>query len=52
MQFDFFYTYEKLNIYLFQALESSSTLVVEFRDEEEKATWLKGLIQATYQASV
>lgn len=36
----------------FQALESSSTWVVEFCDEEEKVTWLKGLIQATYQASV
>ncbi|XP_062178337.1 uncharacterized protein LOC133883124 isoform X2 [Alnus glutinosa] len=34
-----------------KALESSSTWVVEFRDEEEKVTWLKGLIQATYQAS-
>ncbi|CAK7326271.1 unnamed protein product [Dovyalis caffra] len=34
-----------------QALESSSTWVLEFRDDEEKACWLKGLIQATYQAS-
>ncbi|KAL5541456.1 hypothetical protein UlMin_009166 [Ulmus minor] len=34
-----------------KALESSSTWILEFRDEEEKATWLKGLIQATYQAS-
>ncbi|XP_059444630.1 uncharacterized protein LOC132176414 [Corylus avellana] len=34
-----------------KALESSSTWVVEFHDEEEKVTWLKGLIQATYQAS-
>ncbi|XP_057959044.1 uncharacterized protein LOC131151699 [Malania oleifera] len=34
-----------------KALESSSTLVVEFQDEEEKATWLKGLTQATYRAS-
>jgi hypothetical protein len=51
--FVFFYACEKLmfNIF-FQALESSSTWVVEFHDEEEKVTWLKGLIQATYQASV
>ncbi|KAF3970469.1 hypothetical protein CMV_005848 [Castanea mollissima] len=34
-----------------KALESSSTLILEFRDEEEKTTWLKGLILATYQAS-
>ncbi|KAJ4843890.1 hypothetical protein Tsubulata_025940 [Turnera subulata] len=34
-----------------QALESSSTWVLEFRDEEENAIWLKGLVQATYQAS-
>lgn len=34
-----------------KALESSSTLIIEFRAEEEKAIWLKGLIQATYQAS-
>ncbi|KAK6930330.1 Vacuolar protein sorting-associated protein 13, DH-like domain [Dillenia turbinata] len=34
-----------------KALESSSTLVIEFRDEIDKASWLKGLIQATYQAS-
>lgn len=34
-----------------KALESSSTWVIEFRDEEEKTTWLKGLVQATYQAS-
>lgn len=39
-------------IYLFQALESSSSLILEFRGEEEKVVWLKGLIQATYQASV
>lgn len=39
-------------IYLFQALESSSSLIIEFRGEEEKVVWLKGLIQATYQASV
>ncbi|PON64877.1 Phosphatidylinositol-4, 5-bisphosphate phosphodiesterase gamma [Parasponia andersonii] len=34
-----------------KALESSSTWIIAFRDEEEKATWLKGLILATYQAS-
>ncbi|KAJ8767440.1 hypothetical protein K2173_017484 [Erythroxylum novogranatense] len=34
-----------------QALESSNTWVLEFHDEGEKATWLKRLIQATYQAS-
>ncbi|XVF38939.1 hypothetical protein REPUB_Repub20aG0145800 [Reevesia pubescens] len=34
-----------------KALESSGTWVIEFRGEEEKTTWLKGLIQATYQAS-
>lgn len=38
--------------YLYQALESSSTWIIAFRDEEEKATWLKELIIATYQASV
>nr|GEV02157.1 vacuolar protein sorting-associated protein 62 [Tanacetum cinerariifolium] len=34
-----------------KALESSSTLVVKFRDEKEKASWLRGLVQATYRAS-
>ncbi|KAA8527969.1 hypothetical protein F0562_035162 [Nyssa sinensis] len=34
-----------------KALESFSTLVIEFRDEEEKATWLRALTRATYQAS-
>ncbi|XP_022721975.1 uncharacterized protein LOC111279261 isoform X3 [Durio zibethinus] len=34
-----------------KALESSGTWVIEFRGEEEKITWLRGLIQATYQAS-
>ncbi|XWS14258.1 hypothetical protein CRYUN_Cryun36dG0107400 [Craigia yunnanensis] len=34
-----------------KALESSGTCVIEFRGEEEKITWLRGLIQATYQAS-
>lgn len=35
-----------------KALESFSTLVIEFRDAEEKGTWLRGLMQATYRASV
>ncbi|KAK8661863.1 hypothetical protein V6N13_091452 [Hibiscus sabdariffa] len=34
-----------------KALESSGTWVIEFRGEEKKITWLRGLIQATYQAS-
>ncbi|KAK8499441.1 hypothetical protein V6N12_012495 [Hibiscus sabdariffa] len=34
-----------------KALESSGTWVIEFRGEEEKITWLRGLTQATYQAS-
>lgn len=34
-----------------KALESFSSLIIEFRDQEEKATWLRGLVQATYQAS-
>ncbi|PPS16895.1 hypothetical protein GOBAR_AA03703 [Gossypium barbadense] len=34
-----------------KALESSGTWVIEFQGEEEKVTWLRGLIQATYQAS-
>ncbi|XP_077211040.1 calcium-dependent lipid-binding family protein isoform X2 [Tasmannia lanceolata] len=34
-----------------KALESSNTLIIEFQDDEEKATWLKGLTQATYKAS-
>ncbi|KAH1088253.1 hypothetical protein AAZX31_07G215500 [Glycine max] len=33
-----------------KALESSSTWILAFR-EEEKASWFKGLVQATYQAS-
>ncbi|KAK4265962.1 hypothetical protein QN277_026944 [Acacia crassicarpa] len=36
---------------ILKALESSSTWILDFRDEEEKATWFKGLVQATYQAS-
>lgn len=41
-------------VFLFsvQALESSSTWILAFRDEDEKTSWLKGLILATYQASV
>ncbi|XP_048235070.1 uncharacterized protein LOC8261314 isoform X2 [Ricinus communis] len=35
-----------------QALESSSTWILEFHNEEEKIIWFKGLIQSTYQASV
>ncbi|KAL7618287.1 hypothetical protein Lser_V15G01600 [Lactuca serriola] len=34
-----------------KALESSSTLVVKFQNEKEKASWLRGLVQATYRAS-
>ncbi|KAL5700718.1 hypothetical protein ACHQM5_026131 [Ranunculus cassubicifolius] len=34
-----------------KVLESSSTLIIEFRDEGEKSNWLKGLMQATYRAS-
>ncbi|XP_043709636.1 uncharacterized protein LOC122658659 isoform X2 [Telopea speciosissima] len=34
-----------------KALESSSTLIIEFVDEEVKATWLRGLTRATYRAS-
>ncbi|XP_035834787.1 uncharacterized protein LOC110887015 isoform X3 [Helianthus annuus] len=34
-----------------KALESSSTLVVKFGNEQEKASWLRGLVQATYRAS-
>ncbi|XP_050117405.1 uncharacterized protein LOC126595103 isoform X2 [Malus sylvestris] len=34
-----------------KALESPTTLIIEFRAEHEKAIWLKGLIQATYLAS-
>ncbi|KAG5388182.1 hypothetical protein IGI04_029723 [Brassica rapa subsp. trilocularis] len=33
-----------------KALESSSTWIIEFQGEE-KAAWLRGLVQATYQAS-
>ncbi|XP_068666865.1 uncharacterized protein [Aristolochia californica] len=34
-----------------KALESSNSLIMEFQDDEEKTTWLKGLTQATYRAS-
>lgn len=34
-----------------KALESTNTLIIEFRDDEEKTTWLKELVQATYRAS-
>lgn len=40
------------NEFLLQALESTSTLIIEFRDNEEKAAWLKELVQAIYRASV
>ncbi|CAH2036004.1 unnamed protein product [Thlaspi arvense] len=33
-----------------KALESSSTWIIEFQGEE-KAAWMRGLVQATYQAS-
>ncbi|XP_050216889.1 uncharacterized protein LOC126667840 isoform X2 [Mercurialis annua] len=35
-----------------QALESSSTWILEFCNEEEKTIWFKRLLQSTYQASV
>ncbi|XP_074301933.1 uncharacterized protein LOC141633346 isoform X1 [Silene latifolia] len=34
-----------------KALESSSTLILEFQNEDDKHIWLKGLVKATYQAS-
>ncbi|KAL5782083.1 hypothetical protein ACOSP7_007112 [Xanthoceras sorbifolium] len=34
-----------------KALEASSTWIIKFREEQEKATWLKELMRATYQAS-
>ncbi|XP_010679516.3 uncharacterized protein LOC104894866 isoform X2 [Beta vulgaris subsp. vulgaris] len=34
-----------------KALESSSTLIIEFQNEDDKNIWLKGLVKATYQAS-
>lgn len=38
--------------FFLQALESFSTLIIKFRDEDQKASWLRGLTHATYQASV
>ncbi|KAL3505576.1 hypothetical protein ACH5RR_030958 [Cinchona calisaya] len=34
-----------------KALESFTSLIIELRDEEEKAVWMRGLVQATYRAS-
>lgn len=34
-----------------KALESSNTLIIEFRDDEEKSMWLKELTRTTYRAS-
>ncbi|WVZ12338.1 hypothetical protein V8G54_016868 [Vigna mungo] len=34
-----------------KALESSSTWILDFQNEDEKANWFRGLVQATYQAS-
>ncbi|GAB2216278.1 hypothetical protein Droror1_Dr00024048 [Drosera rotundifolia] len=34
-----------------KALESSSTLIIEFQNQDDKSTWIKGLKEATYQAS-
>ncbi|KAI3512412.1 hypothetical protein L1887_19727 [Cichorium endivia] len=34
-----------------KALESSSTLVVKFQNDQEKASWFRALVQATYRAS-
>ncbi|KAM3341348.1 putative protein isoform X1 [Capsicum galapagoense] len=34
-----------------KVLESSNTMIIEFRDEETKATWLRELTKATYRAS-
>ncbi|XP_031479692.1 uncharacterized protein LOC116250249 isoform X3 [Nymphaea colorata] len=35
-----------------KALESSTTMIVEFGDDELKTTWMRALVQATYKASV
>ena len=35
-----------------QALESTNSLIIEFKNEDDKYIWLKGLVKATYQASV
>ncbi|XP_073302377.1 uncharacterized protein [Primulina huaijiensis] len=34
-----------------KALESFSTLIVQFRSEDEKTTWFRGMVQTTYRAS-
>ncbi|CAA6659805.1 unnamed protein product [Spirodela intermedia] len=34
-----------------KALESSTTMIIEFQGDDEKAVWLKELVQATYRAS-
>ncbi|CAN4121397.1 unnamed protein product [Withania somnifera] len=34
-----------------KVLESSNTMIIEFRDEETKASWLRELTKATYRAS-
>ncbi|KAK8929011.1 hypothetical protein KSP39_PZI017866 [Platanthera zijinensis] len=34
-----------------KALESVNTLIIEFRDSDEKSSWYKELVQATYRAS-
>ncbi|KAK3154093.1 hypothetical protein QOZ80_2BG0185880 [Eleusine coracana subsp. coracana] len=34
-----------------KALESTSTMIIEFSNEIEKASWVKALVQATYRAS-
>ncbi|KAK6779427.1 hypothetical protein RDI58_021611 [Solanum bulbocastanum] len=34
-----------------KVLESTNTMIIEFRDEEMKATWLRELTKATYRAS-
>ncbi|EPS74076.1 hypothetical protein M569_00677, partial [Genlisea aurea] len=34
-----------------KCIESSSTLIIQFQKEEEKLTWLRGLVQCTYRAS-
>ncbi|XP_057544625.1 uncharacterized protein LOC130823840 isoform X3 [Amaranthus tricolor] len=34
-----------------KALESTNSLIIEFKNEDDKYIWLKGLVKATYQAS-
>ena len=41
-----------LHHFLFQTLESSNALIIEFQEDAEKAAWLKELVLATYRASV